>query len=67
MSKIYTTVMGDMWDNIAKAQMGSEKYMAVLMEANTAYEDVSVFPAGIVLTIPSVSTPRPESLPPWKR
>lgn len=67
MPKTYTTVMGDMWDSIAKSQMGNEKYMADLMEANIAYEDISVFPAGVVLTIPPVSTPRPESLPPWKR
>lgn len=65
--KSYTTVQGDTWDLIAYRQLGSERYTALLLEANTPYIHTVVFSAGIQLTIPDVSTPLPESLPPWKR
>ena len=53
--KKYTTIEGDTWDLI------------LLMEANTAHIHTVVFSAGIVLTIPEITAPLPESLPPWKR
>lgn len=65
--KSYTTTQGDTWDLIAYRQLGSERYTALLLEANTRYIHTVVFSAGIKLTIPEVSTPLPESLPPWKR
>lgn len=63
----YTTKSGDMWDSIAKAQLGSEKYMSMLIEANEQYSDVVVFSANILLTIPEITTPIPAYLPPWRR
>lgn len=65
--KSYTTTQGDTWDLIAYRQLGSERYMALLLEANRSHIHTVVFSAGIKLTIPDVSTPLPESLPPWKR
>lgn len=67
MNKTYTTVQGDMWDMIAKREMGSELHMHLLMEKNQEHRDLSVFPAGIVLQIPSISTKTARKLPPWKR
>lgn len=67
MPKTYTTVSGDMWDIIAKKQLGSEGYMHELIEANPAYVDTVLFSAGVVLTIPDIETPKPSTLPPWKR
>ena len=37
---------------------GSEKYANVLMAANPDYADVVKFDAGIVLNIPTITTPR---------
>lgn len=65
--KKYTTVEGDTWDLIAYRQLGSERYTSLLMEANTAHIHTVVFSAGVVLTIPEITAPLPESLPPWKR
>ena len=67
MPNTYTTVQGDMWDLIAYQQMGNEMYMAILMAANIRYREVVVFPAGVQLTIPTVSTPVGSLLPPWKQ
>lgn len=64
---IYKTVSGDMWDMIAKKEMGSESYTSMLMEANTDYLDIVIFPAGVKLTIPDVEMRRTSILPPWKR
>jgi len=65
--KTYQTKAGDMWDIIARAQLGGEQYTSVLMEANPQHIDTTVFKAGVVLTIPEVSIPIPTLLPPWKR
>jgi phage tail protein X len=67
MPKTYTTVSGDIWDKIAYSQLGGERYTSVLMEANPAYIDTVIFSAGVVLTLPEITTPIPKTLPPWKR
>lgn len=68
MPKMYTTVSGDMWDYIALKTMGSEKYMDKLLAANMKYREVSVFSAGIELTIPEIEkAAKLTSLPPWRR
>lgn len=67
--KTYTTVQGDMWDSIAKKQMGGVDYTDRLMRANQQYLDYYVFPAGIVLALPEVPAGNSVSraLPPWKQ
>lgn len=68
MSRIYTTVQGDMWDSIAHEQLGNVKYTDALMNANTEYRKVYIFSAGIELTIPDINTiATAEDLPPWKK
>ena len=67
MSKTYTTSQGDTWDIIALRQMGSEKYMSLIIEANSKFNQVVVFPAGITLVIPDAPVVTANSLPPWKR
>ena len=37
----YKTKSGDMWDSIAKEQMGSEKYMSLLVKTNENYSIVA--------------------------
>lgn len=65
--KTYTTVQGDMWDFVAYKVYGHERYMDTLLEANPAYKDVAVFPAGITLTCPDVGASTGGIAPPWKR
>lgn len=63
----YKTISGDMWDVIAKRELGSERYTSKLMEANPDYLDIVIFPAGVKLTIPDMDLRKPSILPPWKR
>ena len=65
--KKYTTVQGDKWDSIAFNQMGTTDHTDKLMNANTKYRDIFIFPAGIVLDIPEVGERNYDDLPPWKR
>ena len=66
MSRTYTTVQGDMWDEIARRELGSEEHTGSLMWANRAYLDYYTFPAGITLVLPDVSPKKASGLPPWK-
>lgn len=63
----YKTVQGDMWDSIAKTVYGTEAGMAKLLEANEAYREIVVFPAGVTIKIPDYELPKEEHLPPWRR
>ena len=67
MNKTYTTISGDMWDQIAYKQMGSVLYTDKLIKANADYAAIVVFRAGVVLTIPEVEDKQNMELPPWKR
>lgn len=67
MPRTYTTVSGDVWDMIAKEQLGGERYTSLLMQANPEHLNTVVFSAGVSLVLPEVTTPIPESLPPWRR
>lgn len=67
MSRTYTTISGDVWDMIAKEQLGWERYTSLLMRANPEHLNTVVFSAGVSLVLPEVTTLIPESLPPWRR
>ncbi|WP_314447814.1 tail protein X [Selenomonas artemidis] len=67
MPRTYTTISGDVWDMIAKEQLGGERYTSLLMQANPEHLSTVVFSAGVSLVLPEVTTPIPESLPPWRR
>lgn len=67
MPRTYTTISGDVWDMIAKEQLGGERYTSLLMRANPEHLNTVVFSAGVSLVLPEVTTPIPESLPPWRR
>jgi hypothetical protein len=56
-----------MWDGIAKKTLGSEYYMADLIEANPQHRETVIFSANITLSIPDIAVPIPQKLPPWKR
>ena len=67
MPRTYTTISGDVWDMIAKQQLGGERYTSLLMQVNPEHLNTVVFSAGVSLVLPEVTTPIPESLPPWRR
>ena len=50
----YRTKAGDTWDSIAYEQLGSEKYMGLLMEANPELIAYVVFDSGVSIQIPEV-------------
>lgn len=65
----YTTVLGDTWDMIAFKVLGKEKYAKELVETNIKYVETVIFSAGVILTIPDITTTETtaSNLPPWKR
>jgi phage tail protein X len=66
----YRTAQGDTWDIVALKvypDLGGEKLMHKLIEANSKYRETVVFPAGAILEIPGVTIPGAPRLPPWKR
>jgi len=65
-SNTYTTKQGDMWDAIAYHVYGDEYQMHYLMDANKDYVETVIFPAGVTLVIPKLSTSETTNLPPWK-
>lgn len=67
--RVYKTVSGDTWDLIAfrvYRNLGAEKLMDALIEANEKYINTVIFSAGINLKIPEVNSPVILNLPPWK-
>ena len=52
---VYVTKQGDMWDQIAYEQLGSESYMGILIEKNPDLIDVVIFPSGIEIQLPEIS------------
>lgn len=67
MTKVYTTIAGDMWDVIAYKVFGDESYTDKIMKENPRYRHLVVFPAGITLSMPDTAVQVSADLPPWKR
>lgn len=68
--KTYRTEQGDTWDLIALRvypDIGGEKLMDVLMDANPEHINTVIFPANIKLNIPDADVPVIVKLPAWKR
>jgi phage tail protein X len=66
----YRTIQGDTWDIVALKmypELGGEKLMHILLEANPAHRETVVFEANVVLDVPTADIPVVSSLPPWKR
>lgn len=66
MASTYYTEQGDTWDKIAFSQLGDEKYMKQLIEANWPLISTLVFSAGTEINIPDISEKDTEGLPPWR-
>ena len=63
----YTTIQGEMWDQIAPKALGSTDYTGALMMKNRAYLSYFTFPAGIVLELPEITVAQSTKAPPWKQ
>lgn len=61
------TIQGQAWDQAALDRYGSEKRMAVVMEANVEDLDTLLFGGDVELELPDVTPPAIKSLPPWER
>lgn len=66
MGKIYATIQGETWDQIAFKVYGNEKYADFLMANNYRHLDVLVFSSGTVLDVPALPAEEKEGLPPWR-
>ncbi len=68
MAKTYVTALGDTWDIIAYKMYGNERQMSALIAANPEHRETVIFPADVVLAVPTLpTTVIPVSVPPWKR
>lgn len=70
MSKTYTTISGQTWDQIAYEVYGDEYYCDRLMDANRDKLEYFVFPDGVVLKVPDkdslIKTDVPSDYPVWR-
>ena len=67
MPDTYTTESGDTWDYVAYKKLGSESYANKLMETNREYINTTIFSAGVVLQLPTITAASTTALPPWKK
>jgi phage tail protein X len=66
----YRTAQGDTWDIVALKMypdLGGEKLMHTLIEANPEHRETVIFSANAALDIPDAAIPVVSLLPPWKR
>lgn len=58
MSRLYRTSDGDMLDAICARELGSERHVASVLEANPGLAALGpVYQAGLKITLPDVSEP----------
>jgi phage tail protein X len=67
--RIYVSTQGDWWDLIAMRvygmKRGNEHLMYRLLEANYSLREVSNFPAGVPVIVPTVDVATEIPLVPW--
>lgn len=64
----YITKAGDTFDLIAFQQLGSERYVERLINANRQHVSTVIFRAGVELTLPEIEQEqRVSRLPPWRK
>lgn len=69
--RVYISTQGDWWDLIALKVYGMRRFddhlMHRLIEANYYLRQISNFPAGVVVIVPTVAVRTEIPLVPWKR
>lgn len=63
----YITTQGDTWDFISFKVYGEEHYIDKLIQYNSTYRDMTIFPANVELVIPEIEIESVDTLPIWKR
>mgnify|MGYP002855566330 CR=1 FL=1 len=66
--RTYRTIQGDTWDIIAYREyknIGAERLLHCLIDANPEHVGTVIFPAGVVLNVPDIDIPKSDTLPPW--
>jgi hypothetical protein len=61
----YSTIGGEMFDQISRKLYGQERYENVLMRENPQYMDVVKFDPGCILTVPAIQVSTNYSAVPW--
>lgn len=64
----YMTIQGDTWDYIAFKLYGDAFMIKPLLDANTSYLDMVIFPSGMILNVPELAQSyfEDQNLPPWR-
>jgi phage tail protein X len=69
-ANVYTSMQGDEWDMIAMRvygiRRGNEHLMYRLLEENYPLRYLSIFPAGVLVVVPSIDVATEIPLVPWK-
>lgn len=63
----YITIQGDTWDIIAKRVYGDEKKLDILMRNNMDLLQYVIFPAGVTVSIPEISSTEYQDWPAWRK
>jgi hypothetical protein len=68
--KVYTTIQGQTWDQIAYEVYGNEYMCDKIMDLNREKLDIFIFPAGVKLILPDeesiVRQSVPNDYPTWR-
>lgn len=68
MSKVYTTIQGDIWDLISYKEYGSDKFSHILLNSNRNLVEIIIFDAGTKVTIPDLSVEDEAiNIPAWRK
>lgn len=70
MKKVYRTISGQTWDQIALELYGDEHYCDRIMDENPDKLDYLIFPAGVELKLPEdesfLNEPLSSNYPEWR-
>jgi len=68
--RVYTTIQGQTWDQIAYEVYGNEYMCDKIMDLNRDKLDIFIFPAGVKLLLPddesAVNRSVPSDYPAWR-
>jgi phage tail protein X len=68
--RVYTTIQGQTWDQIAYEVYGNEYMCDKIMDLNRDKLDIFIFPAGVKLLLPddesAVNRSVPSDYPTWR-
>lgn len=65
MVRLYTTMQGDTWDQIAKRALGDEYLLHEIINVNPEYRETVIFPANVQLRIPDIPDKNEQAVPAW--